>query len=147
MAREPLSALPVKLSSDMVWTSRWSVFSSLSLSTAHRGWPTVLDVELDTRAVGGACQPDVQVLALPGLKEHDAVAIVELGNLVQKVQMRLCIELGIFARVRHHRNQVRQQLLVAVCDTAGAEDEDPRLGLDGLVIFAVLGRGDGLEEG
>lgn len=47
---------------------------------------TVLNVELDTRAVGGLWQPHVKILSLSDLEEDAVVAVVQLGELVDDVK-------------------------------------------------------------
>jgi hypothetical protein len=61
-----------------------------------------LYVELDSRAIGHLAHPHVQILPLPGLKEHDIVAVVKLRQLVELVQLGLGIELGVLAPVGEH---------------------------------------------
>lgn len=74
------------------------------------GQLTVLNVELDGRAIGNLAHVEVQVLPFPRLEEENIVAVVELGQLVELVQLRLGIELGVFATVGYHRGQVVQEM-------------------------------------
>jgi hypothetical protein len=64
---------------------------------------TVLGVELDCRAVGHLAEPHVQILPFPRLEEHDVVAVVEFGQLVELVQLGLGVELDVFPAVWEHR--------------------------------------------
>lgn len=71
---------------------------------------TILNVHLDCRAVGHLARPEVQVLALSRLKKEDVVAVVQLRQLVELVQLRFRVELGIFPRVGHHGCEVVEQV-------------------------------------
>lgn len=50
---------------------------------------TVLEVHLNSRPVGHLAQPYVQVLTLARLEEEDIVAIVQLGELIELVELGL----------------------------------------------------------
>lgn len=43
--------------------------------------------------------PYKKILALPGLEKEDIVAVIELSELVELVELRLGVELGIFSAV------------------------------------------------
>ena len=58
-----------------------------------------MKMHLDRWAVWGLAHPDVQVFALPSLKEQHIVAIVEIRQLVELVQLGLGVELRIFPAV------------------------------------------------
>jgi hypothetical protein len=64
------------------------------------GCVDVLAVHFDSRAVRRLGQPEVEILALAGLEEHDVVAVVEVGKLVELRELGLGVEFGVFARVR-----------------------------------------------
>ena len=81
---------------------------------------TVLGMELDSRAVGNLAEPHVQILALARLEEHDVVAVVKLGELVQLVKLGLGIELDVFAAVGEHRCEIVEEMSVSVI---GAQKE------------------------
>ena len=50
---------------------------------------TILDMHLDSRAIGNFAQPNVEVLSFPGLEEKNIVAVVEFSELVQLAQVGL----------------------------------------------------------
>jgi hypothetical protein len=70
-------------------------------------------VHLDGRAVGRLGQPEVEILALAGLEEHDIVAVVEVGELVELRELGLGVEFGVFARVRKKGVEVVKQVTVS----------------------------------
>jgi hypothetical protein len=53
---------------------------------------TVLDVELDGRTIGRLAHPRIQILSFPCFKEQNIVAVVELGELVELVELCFCVE-------------------------------------------------------
>ncbi len=57
-------------------------------------------MHLDRGPVGRLAHPYVEVLPLSGFKEHDIVAVVELGKLVELVQLRFRVELDVLAAMR-----------------------------------------------
>jgi len=59
----------------------------------------VLDVKLDRRAIGRLTHPCVEVFAFAGFEEEDIVAIVQLGDFVELVQLAFGIKLRLFATV------------------------------------------------
>lgn len=59
-------------------------------------------MELDGRPVRDFAKPNIQILALPCLEEEHVVAVVELGQLVQFVQLCLGVEFCIFSAVGEH---------------------------------------------
>ena len=74
----------------------------------------MLQVELEGGAVGRLGEPAVQVAGFPGLEEEHVVAVVQRGELVELVQLRLGVELGLPPAVREEGVQVVEQLLVSV---------------------------------
>jgi hypothetical protein len=79
----------------------------------------VLAVHLHRRAVRRFRKPYVQILALPRFEEEDVVAVVQVGELIQLVQLGLSVEFGVFARVRQKRMQVGEEVAVAEGDAPG----------------------------
>jgi hypothetical protein len=77
------------------------------------GCVDVLAVHLDGGAVGRLGEPEVEILALAGLEEHDVVAVVEVGELVELRELGLGVEFGVFARVGKERVQVVEQVTVS----------------------------------
>jgi hypothetical protein len=77
------------------------------------GCVDVLAVHLDGGAVGRLGEPEVEILALAGLEEHDVVAVVEVGELVELRELGLGVEFGIFARVGKKGVQVVEQVTVS----------------------------------
>lgn len=75
---------------------------------------TVLGMELNGRTVGDLAEPHVQILALARLEEHNVVAVVKLGELVQLVKLGLGIELDVFAAVGEHRCEIVEEMSVSV---------------------------------
>ena len=78
------------------------------------GGVDVLTVHLDGGAVRRLGQPDVEILAFAGLKEHDIVAVVKVGEFVKLGELGLCVEFGVFARVREEGVQVVEEVAVSV---------------------------------
>jgi hypothetical protein len=98
----------------MVWTVGEKMVSFLLLvQVARCVCPlTVLRIKLDRRPVRDLAEPHVQVLSFPRLEEEHVVAVVELGQLVELVQLGLGVELGVFAAVREHRGEVIEKVPV-----------------------------------
>lgn len=109
---------------------------------------TVLGVELDRRAVGNLAEPHVQILALARLEEHDIVAVVELGKLVQLVKLGLGIELDVFAAVGEHRCEIVEEMSVSVLGAQRQLAIDPSFfhfaGMQGL--YVPVGNASGREN-
>lgn len=76
---------------------------------------TVLDMELDGGAIGDLCHPHVEILGLPRLEKEDVVAVVKFGKLVELVQLRLGIKLGVFPAVRKHGGKIIEEMSVPKC--------------------------------
>jgi hypothetical protein len=51
-------------------------------------------------AVRRFAEPDVKILALARFEEHDVVAVVKIGELVQLMQLGLGVEFCVFSTVR-----------------------------------------------
>ena len=99
---------------------------------------TVLQMHLDGRPVGRFADPDVEVFAFACFEEHHIVAVVQLGELVELVQLGLRVELGIFPAVREERVEVIEEMSVAIGHTAGGEDENSLLGSAGYGVGRVI---------
>lgn len=99
-------------------------------------------MELHSRTIRRLREPDVEILGLSGLEEEDIVAIVQIGELVQLVEVGFRVEFGVFAGVRKERVEVVQQVAVAIalvsiderdaivcripiCYASGCENENP----------------------
>lgn len=67
---------------------------------------TVLEMAFYGWAVGGFAHPDVEVFALAGFEEEDVVAVVEVGELVQLVELCFGVEFCVFAAVREEGVEV-----------------------------------------
>lgn len=63
-------------------------------------------MELDCRSIGDFAEPDVEILALASLEKEDVVAVVQFGELVQLVEARLGVELGVLSAVREHGGDI-----------------------------------------
>jgi len=79
------------------------------------GGVDVLTVHLDGGAVRRLRQPDVEILAFAGFEEHDVVAVVEVGEFVKLGELGLCVEFGVFARVREEGVQVVEEVAMSAC--------------------------------
>ena len=73
-----------------------------------------MGVELDCRPVGHLAEPHVQILSFPRLEEHHVVAVIELGELVELVELGLGVELDVFPAVGEHCRQVIEKMSVSV---------------------------------
>lgn len=58
-------------------------------------------------------QPNVEILALSRLEEHDIVAVVQIGELVELVQLSFRVEFCVFAAVRKKGVQVAEEMTVS----------------------------------
>lgn len=120
-------------------------------------------MQLDAGSVGRFAHPHVQILPLPRLEEEDVVAVVQVRNLVQMVQLRLGVQLCVFAPVGEHCDYVFEEMAVAalvvntrsrklsrggkpVCYAAGGQHENPLLVLFGPIV-AFGGFGGGFGDG
>ena len=73
----------------------------VSFRTDGRGSKrTVLEVHLDRRSIGRLAHPYIKILPFPRLKKHYVVAIVEFRELVQLVELGLCVKLCVLTTVR-----------------------------------------------
>lgn len=59
---------------------------------------------------------------LPRFEEQHVVAIVEFRELVELVELRLCIKLCILAAMGQERVEVVEEMSVSVGDASRAED-------------------------
>ncbi|KAI3482422.1 hypothetical protein L1887_54980 [Cichorium endivia] len=87
----------------------------------------VLHLELGRRSIGRLGRPHVQILALPRLKVERVVAVVELGELVEHVQLRLGIELAVLLGMWHERLEVIDEVAHARRDASRGQHEHPLL--------------------
>jgi hypothetical protein len=69
-------------------------------------------VELAGRATRYFAHPHVQILTLTRLEEQHIVAIIQLGEGIELVELALRIKLGVFTAVREHRGEVVEQVAV-----------------------------------
>lgn len=63
--------------------------------------------------VGCFGEPDVKVLALARLEEEHVVAVVEIGELVELVELRLRVEFGIFSAVGEEAVEIIEEVSVS----------------------------------
>lgn len=113
---------------------------------------TVLEVHLHGRAIGRFADPYVEIFALSRFKEEDVVAVVELGEFVELVELGFGVELRIFAAMGEERVEIVEKMSMSVGDSARGEDEDSLLGScgDGCRrggVFGSCGFGEGLVDG
>ena len=92
---------------------------------------TILQVHLDGRPIRRLAHPNVQVFPLARLEEEHIVAIVELGQLVQLVELGFRVKFGVFAAVGKEGVDVIKEMSVSVGHAAGGEDEDALTGESG----------------
>lgn len=74
---------------------------------------TVLEMHLDCWAVGDLAHPYVEIFAFARLEEEDVVAVVQVGELAELVELGFGVELGVLFAVRHHRCQVIEEVAVS----------------------------------
>ena len=74
----------------------------------------VLSVQFHGGPVRRFGQPHVQVAGFAGFEEEDVVAVVQVGELVELVELGLGVELRIFAAVREERVEVGEEMAVSV---------------------------------
>lgn len=77
---------------------------------------------------------NLQILALSCFEETDIIAVVEVGEFVQLVEFRLCVEFCVFSTVWHERVEVIEKMSVSVGDAARTEEEYS------LFVFLYAGR-------
>jgi len=63
-------------------------------------------VHLERGAIGRLGEPDVEVFAFARLEVHDVVAVVEVGELVELLELGFGVEFGVFAGVGEEGVQV-----------------------------------------
>lgn len=73
----------------------------------------VLAVHFHGRSVRRFGEPDVEILAFSRLEEHDIVAVVQIGELVQLVQLGFSVEFSIFAAMRKECVQVAEEMAMS----------------------------------
>ena len=88
-----------------------------------RGWfggwkrrvrSTVLEMHLHGRAVGRFADPYVEVFALARFEEEDVVAVVELGEFVEPVELGFGVELRIFAAMGEERVEIVEKMSMSI---------------------------------
>lgn len=94
--QQPLLAFPSSTKADQSPAALEAVTCHLQL--VHR--VDVLDVKLCRRAVGRLGRPKVEVLVSSGFEVEGVVARVKVRELVDQVEGRLGVELGICGRER-----------------------------------------------
>ena len=104
--------------------------------TAYRKSRTILEVHFDGRSVRRLAHPYVEIFAFPRLEEQHIIAIVQLRQLIELIELRLCIKLHIFAAVGQERIKVVEKMSVSVGDPSRAEDQDSLLVLLGDAILS-----------
>jgi hypothetical protein len=57
-------------------------------------------MKLDRRPIGHFTHPHIKIFSFARLEEEQIVAVVQLGELVELVELRLGVELGFFLAVR-----------------------------------------------
>jgi hypothetical protein len=73
----------------------------------------ILAVEFYGGTVRGFGEPDVEILAFAGFEEEDVVAVVEVGEFVELVQLGFRVELGVFAGVREEGVEVVEEVAMS----------------------------------
>lgn len=76
---------------------------------------TILQVKLDRRSIGYLAHPNIEILPFSRLEEENIVAILNGGEFVELVQLRLRVELGILAAMRKHRGNIVKKMTVSNC--------------------------------
>ena len=76
-------------------------------------------MQLDRWPVGSFAHPQIEILALACLEEEDVVAVVQFRQLVELVQFRLGVELGILAAVWEERVEIIQQVSMSAGARSG----------------------------
>lgn len=71
-------------------------------------------MEFDGRSVRNLAEPDVEILALSCLEEQNVVAVVQLGEFVEFVKLRLGVELGILPAVGEHRGDIVKKVTMTI---------------------------------
>ena len=70
----------------------------------------VVQVKLNGGAVGGLCDPDVEILALAGFEEEDIVAVVEVCKFVELVELGFGVELCVFATMGEEGMEIVKEM-------------------------------------
>lgn len=63
-------------------------------------------MELDGGAVGWFREPEVEILCLASFEKKDIVAVVEVGELVELVELGFCVKLGVLAGVGEEGREI-----------------------------------------
>lgn len=74
----------------------------------------ILEVHLDSWAVGGFAHPYVEVLAFAGFEEENIIAVVEFGQFVELVQFRFRIEFRFLATVGKESVEVIEEVSMSI---------------------------------
>lgn len=74
---------------------------------------TILNVHLDCRAVWHLARPHIKILSFPRLEEENIVAVVQFSQLVQLIQLRFRVKLGVLAAMGHHGREVVEKVSVS----------------------------------
>lgn len=76
-----------------------------------RSWIlTILQVHLHRRSIGRFAHPNIKILAFSGLEKEHVVAVVQIGKLVELIELRLGIQLRIFAAVGKKRVEIVEEM-------------------------------------
>lgn len=83
----------------------------------------VLNIEFHCGTIGRLQDPEVKVLVLSCLEEKNVVAVIQLSNFVELVQVLLGIEFGLFSSMWHQVCQILNQVTMPVSDASGRDDK------------------------
>ena len=74
---------------------------------------TVLQMHLDRWSVGCFAHPDIEIFSLARLEKQHVVAIVQLGQLVELIQLAFRVEFGILATMREEGVEIVEKMALA----------------------------------
>ena len=79
-------------------------------------------MHLYRRSIGRLAHPYVEIFPFPCFEKEDVIAIVELSQFIQLVELCFCIELCIFATMGKEGVQIVQEMSVSVGHAARGEN-------------------------
>ena len=77
-------------------------------------------MHFDGRSVRRLAHPYVEIFAFPRLEEQYIIAIIQFRQLIELIELRLCIKLYVFAAVGQKRIEVVEKMSVSVGHTSRA---------------------------
>jgi hypothetical protein len=101
---------------------------------------TILDMELYGWTIWRFTQPGIEVFSFPGLEKQDVVAVVQLGELIELIQLALCVKFRLLSSVRKESCEVIEEVSVSEGHASRCEHENSLSSLFGYRRFRCVAR-------